>query len=206
MAAALTAPLPAEAYESHVSMQVYDKLVTTAARILAQGCSVIVDAAYLRIGRPLHLHPATVDLVSLAHRVVADVVTGTAAMVPIFLLLFQLDLIDSRFGVVLVLSGGNIDVTVVARIIERGLVKDGRLVRLGVLLRDQPGALASLTALIAAERANILQIEHNRAFSKVDLDQTAIDGLLQQALREIAVEQIGKQGENVESHGTMYRV
>src|SRR5438034_8280389 len=68
-------------------------------------------------------------------------------------------------NVVLVLSGGNIDVTVISRIIERGLVKDGRLVRLGVLLRDQPGALARLTTLIAAERANILHIEHDRAFS-----------------------------------------
>jgi len=52
--------------------------------------------------------------------------------------------------VVLVLSGRHIDVTVIRRIIERGLVKDGRLVRLGVLLRDRPGALARLTALIAA--------------------------------------------------------
>jgi threonine dehydratase len=65
-----------------------------------------------------------------------------------------------------VLSGGNIDVTMVSRIIERGLVKDGRLVRLGVLLRDIPGALARLTALIAEERANILHILHDRAFSR----------------------------------------
>src|SRR5438034_7208242 len=67
--------------------------------------------------------------------------------------------------VALVLSGGNIDVTMLARIIERGLVKDGRLGRLGVLLRDIPGALARLTAVIAEERANILQILHDRAFS-----------------------------------------
>ena len=51
--------------------------------------------------------------------------------------------------VALVLSGGNIDVTMLSRIIERGLVKDGRLVRLGVLLRDWPGELAQVTALIA---------------------------------------------------------
>ena len=69
-------------------------------------------------------------------------------------------------SVVLVLSGGNIDVTMVSRIIERGLVKDGRLVRLGVILRDQPGALARVTALIAETRANILHIEHDRAFSR----------------------------------------
>jgi len=77
--------------------------------------------------------------------------------------------------VVLVLSGGNIDVTVISRIIERGLVKDGRLVRLGVLLRDQPGALARLTTLIAAERANILHIEHDRAFSSGGIGETEVE-------------------------------
>ena len=67
--------------------------------------------------------------------------------------------------VVLVLSGGNIDVTMLARIIERGLVKDGRMVRLAVLLRDRPGALARLTALVAEARANVVHIEHDRAFA-----------------------------------------
>jgi len=69
-------------------------------------------------------------------------------------------------AVVLVLSGGNIDVTMLARIIERGLVKDGRLVRLAVLLRDRPGALARLAALVAEERANVVHIEHDRAFAR----------------------------------------
>jgi threonine dehydratase len=78
--------------------------------------------------------------------------------------------------VALVLSGGNIDVTMVSRIIERGLVKDGRLVRLGVLLRDIPGALARLTALIAEERANILHILHDRAFSRhAAIGQTEVE-------------------------------
>jgi threonine dehydratase len=72
----------------------------------------------------------------------------------------------ARRTVVLVLSGGNIDVTMLARIMERGLVKDGRLVRLAVLLRDRPGALARLTALVAEERANVVHIEHDRAFAR----------------------------------------
>jgi threonine dehydratase len=77
--------------------------------------------------------------------------------------------------VVLVLSGGNIDVTMLSRIIERGLVKDGRLVRLGVWLKDRPGELARLTALIAEERANIVHIEHNRAFSRATIGNTEVD-------------------------------
>jgi threonine dehydratase len=52
-----------------------------------------------------------------------------------------------------------------SRIIERGLVKDGRLVRLGGLLRDRPGELARVTALIAEARANVVHIEHDRAFA-----------------------------------------
>jgi len=77
--------------------------------------------------------------------------------------------------VALVLSGGNIDVTVLSRIIERGLVKGGRLVRLRVSLRDRPGELARLAALIAEERANILHIEHDRAFSDAPVGEAEVE-------------------------------
>jgi len=80
--------------------------------------------------------------------------------------LLNRDLGLARRTVVLVLSGGNIDVTMLARIIERGLVKDGRLVRLAVVLRDRPGALARLATLVAEERANVVHIEHDRAFAR----------------------------------------
>src|SRR5438093_1481275 len=103
-------------------------------------------------------------------------------------------------NVVLVLSGGNIDVTVIARIIERGLVKDGRLVRLGVLLRDRPGALARLTALIAAERANIMNIEHDRAFSSGAIGETRVGLTLETSGRA----QIDALKERLEAAG--YRV
>ncbi len=87
--------------------------------------------------------------------------------------------------VVLVLSGGNIDVTMLARIIERGLVKDGRLVRLAVLLLDRPGALAQLATRIAEERANIVHIEHDRAFSGVaSLGETEVQLTLETSGRE----------------------
>lgn len=69
--------------------------------------------------------------------------------------------------VVIVVCGGNIDVNVLSRIIERGLVKSGRLVRLSVHVPDVFGALARLTALLAEERANIVQIHHERAFVPV---------------------------------------
>jgi threonine dehydratase len=77
--------------------------------------------------------------------------------------------------VAVLLGGGNIDVNLLARIIERGLVKDGRLVRFRVRISDAPGGLHRLTGLFAAARANILEVDHNRAFSRVDLGETAVD-------------------------------
>jgi len=71
--------------------------------------------------------------------------------------------------------GGNIDVTLLARIIERGLVQDGRLIRLRIHLLDKPGALAELTKLIASHRANIVDTLYNRAYYGVNLGDTAID-------------------------------
>lgn len=78
--------------------------------------------------------------------------------------------------IVLVISGGNIDFHLLDRIIEKGLAQTGRLVRMSILLRDVPGALAKLTSLVAQHHANILHIIHERAtkdipigFSKVIL-------------------------------------
>jgi threonine dehydratase len=77
--------------------------------------------------------------------------------------------------VVVLICGGNIDVTVLARIIERGLVKDGRLVRLRVPLPDHPGGLNRLTTLVAQQRANVVTVTHDRAYFGVHLGDTIID-------------------------------
>ncbi len=71
--------------------------------------------------------------------------------------------------------GGNIDVTLLSRIIERGLVQDGRLIRLRIHLLDKPGALLELTQLIAGHRINIVDTVHNRAYYGVNLGDTSID-------------------------------
>jgi threonine dehydratase len=72
-------------------------------------------------------------------------------------------------------SGGNIDVTLLSRIIERGLVKDGRLLRLRVHLPDYPGALVRLATVIATKKANIIETAYNRSYYGVLLGDTAID-------------------------------
>ncbi len=77
-------------------------------------------------------------------------------------------------NVVIILSGGNIDVNVLSRIIDRGLIRAGRRVRVNVLLHDRPGSLARLTELIAHEEANILQAIHDRSEPSTTIDQTDV--------------------------------
>lgn len=84
--------------------------------------------------------------------------------------------------------GGNIDVTLLSRIIERGLVQDGRLVRLRIHLLDRPGALHELTRLIAEHRANIVDTLHNRAYYGVNLGDTVIDITMETRGREHVAE------------------
>jgi threonine dehydratase len=96
---------------------------------------------------------------------------GAAAMAAV--LNHKLPLIAKRVAVLV--CGGNIDVTLLARIIERGLVKDGRLVRLRVHLPDYPGALHRLTGILAEHRANIVETAYDRAYHGVNLGDTAID-------------------------------
>ena len=71
--------------------------------------------------------------------------------------------------------GGNIDVMLLSRMIERGLVQDGRLIRLRIHLLDRPGALADISLLIAAHRINIVDTLYNRSYYGVNLGDTTID-------------------------------
>ena len=75
---------------------------------------------------------------------------------------------------VFVLSGGNIDVNRVSRIIDRGLVADGRLVRLRVRMLDRPGSLARLTRAVADLGANVHEIVHRRDFADISVGDVVI--------------------------------
>ncbi|HEY6069747.1 MAG TPA: threonine ammonia-lyase [Chthoniobacterales bacterium] len=75
----------------------------------------------------------------------------------------------ARKRVVLLLCGGNIDPNVLSRVIERGLVAEGRLSRFTAVISDRPGGLADLTAQIAASGASIKQVAHERAFAGSDV-------------------------------------
>jgi threonine dehydratase len=79
----------------------------------------------------------------------------------------------------LVLSGGNIDPLLLAGIIERGLVRTGRLTRITVEIADRPGALAEVTECLASLNANIEEIAHQRAFTSVPVQTVEVDFVLQ---------------------------
>lgn len=71
--------------------------------------------------------------------------------------------------VVLILSGGNIDLTMLGRVIDRGLVADGRLCRFTAVISDRPGGLAQLTEIIARAGGSVKDVFHDRAFSGPDV-------------------------------------
>ena len=79
----------------------------------------------------------------------------------------------------LVLCGGNIDPLLLASIIERGMVRAGRLARITVSVRDVPGALAKITATVAAAGANIDEVHHQRAFTLLAAQSVEIELVIQ---------------------------
>lgn len=76
--------------------------------------------------------------------------------------------------VILVISGGNIDMNVISRVIEKGLVQEGRLTRISLIIPDRPGALARVSTLVADQGANILEITHTRGFSRAEIGESEI--------------------------------
>ena len=77
-------------------------------------------------------------------------------------------------NVVLIISGGNIDVNVLSRVIDIGLIRAGRRIRVNVLISDRPGSLAKLTDFLAKQGANILQAIHDRNEPSIKLDETEV--------------------------------
>jgi threonine dehydratase len=79
----------------------------------------------------------------------------------------------------LVLCGGNIEPLLLAAIIERGMVRAGRLARIKVSARDVPGSLAKITATVAGAGANIDEVHHQRAFTMLSAQNVDIELVIQ---------------------------
>lgn len=150
------------------------ELVTTpTARTIADGIAVQRVGSYtLNTVRRYVDEIVTVDEEDVANAILLlleqekTVAEGAAAVT---LAALRAGNIPSARGrrVALVISGGNIDVNVISRIIERGLVRDGRLMSASLTLDDAPGALARLTGLLAQMSVNIIEIHHNRAVARL---------------------------------------
>lgn len=147
---------------------------------LADGLAVprVGDRAF-RLARPLVDRVITVGERAIARAVLKlielekSVVEGAGAIGLAALLAGEApDLAGKK--VVLPLCGGNIDTTVLGRIIERGLVAEGRLCRFDATISDRPGGLAHLTEAIAEEEASVIDIAHDRAFSGEDIDSVVV--------------------------------
>jgi len=98
---------------------------------------------------------------------------GSGAVAIAALLNHKTKLQGKRIGVLV--CGGNIDVSMLSRIIERGMVRQGRLVRMRFEVPDHPGSLQGICAVLAANRANVVELIHDRSHYGVGLGNTSID-------------------------------
>lgn len=97
-----------------------------------------------------------------------------AGAVPLAALVGEKVPVEVGERVVAVLCGGNIDVNMISRIIERGLVRDGRMAHLIVKVRDRPGSLSRLADLVAHMGANVLDLHHRRGFADISVGDVEI--------------------------------
>ena len=151
---------------------------------IADGIAVrTVGAAPLELVKSFVDEIVTVDEGEIANAVlllleIEKSVAEGAAAVPLAALLNKKISLDGT-NVGLIVSGGNIDVNLIARIIEKGLIQDGRLSRVSVVIPDRPGNLARLAQRIADLGANILQIAQARGFGQMAIGETEVELILE---------------------------
>ena len=104
--------------------------------------------------------------------------------------------------VAVVLSGGNIDMMILSSILQRGLVRSHRLIRLDVEIRDMPGALAELTQVLGELDSNIVEISHQRTFGGSSVRATLVELVLQMR----GEEQIERVAAALKSRGYQFRL
>jgi threonine dehydratase len=88
--------------------------------------------------------------------------------------------------VCVVLTGGNIDTTFLAKILERGMAKDGRMAKLSVIAPDRPGSITEITRIAADQQAHILDIHHARTFTSAQFREVEVELLVETRGREQA--------------------
>lgn len=155
-----------------------------AATTIADGIAVrAVGAAPLELVKTYVDEIVTVSEGEIANAVltlleVEKTVAEGAAAVPLAALLNKkVALAGKNVGVII--SGGNIDMNLISRIIESGLIQDGRLGRFAIVISDRPGSLARLAQRVADLGANILQISQSRGFGEMAIGETEVELILE---------------------------
>jgi threonine dehydratase len=157
-----------------------------AATTIADGIAVrAVGATPFELVRNYVDEIVTVSEAEIANAVlmlleIEKTVAEGAAAVPLAALLNKKVALAGK-NVGLIVSGGNIDMNLISRIIETGLIQDGRLGRFTVVISDRPGSLARLAQRVADLGANILQITHSRGFGEMAIGETEVELILETA-------------------------
>ena len=131
-----------------------------------------------RVTEILLVEELALEQAVLLYLEVEKTVAEGAGAAPLAALLSHRERVADR-NVGLVLSGGNIDMMQLSRVILRGLARSDRLVRFRVALRDEPGALAKVTAVLARERAGIIEVDHQRTFSKAPIESAEVEFVIE---------------------------
>lgn len=133
------------------------------------------EIARSRVDRVLTVDEASIALSILRLlELEKGVVEGAGAAPLAALIAGKLDDLKGK-NVVLILAGGNIDPNVLSRVIEHGLVADGRLAQFNAVISDRPGGLAALAGAIAKVGASVKQITHERAFASADVSTVEVN-------------------------------
>ena len=154
--------------------------VTAGGDTIAEGIAVRdIGKTPLAIARALLDQVLTVDEVAIERAIALflevekTVAEGAGAAGLAALLAHPQHFIGRKVG--LVLSGGNIDTRLLASVLLRGLVRDGRIVRLRLMIGDLPGQLARVSGLIGKAGGNIVEVQHQRLFGAVVAKRTELD-------------------------------
>jgi threonine dehydratase len=150
------------------------------ARTIAEGMAVgrVGDLPFEAVERYLD-GIVTVDEEEIAEAILMllegeKLVAEGAGAAPLAALIHR-DLPVAGKTVALVIGGGNIDVNLLSRIIDRGLAKSGRIMRVRVMVPDLPGSLARILAIVASCEANILGVDHDRAAARLEFGQASVE-------------------------------
>ena len=169
------------------------ELVTAGGDTIAEGIAVRdIGQTPLAIARALVDRVLAVDEVAIEHAIalfleVEKTVAEGAGAAGLAALLAHPEVFAGR-KVGLILCGGNIDTRLLASVLLRGLVRDGRIVRLRLMIPDLPGQLARVAGLIGGAGGNIVEVQHQRLFGSVVAKSTELDVTVESRDRDHARE------------------